>query len=265
MTTELMHGDSLRVMEDLEADSVDLIMTSPPYADARAHTYGGPKPNDYVAWFLPFATQMRRIIRPTGSIVINIKEKVVDGQRHRYVLDLINALADDVGLRWVEEYVWHKSNPFPSKPQCRLKDGFERLLHFTKSSSFKFRADHVLQKSKQVEWRKYTITPDTESGMILDKRNTFGRDKAYPSNVILCSSESRNRGHSAVYPEALPAFFIKLLTDEGDLVLDPFCGSGTTCQVAQDAGRDSIGVDKDEAAVEVARRRVNIAQGRLPI
>ena len=95
-------GDCLDIMRTLPADSIDLIVTSPPYADARAHTYGGISPDDYVEWFTKRAEEMFRILKPTGSFALNIKEKVVDGQRHTYVLDLILALSRDTasgGLR----------------------------------------------------------------------------------------------------------------------------------------------------------------------
>ncbi len=98
-------GDCLDVMKSLPDDCIDLIVTSPPYADARVHTYGGVRPDDYVDWFSLRAIQMRRVLKPSGSFVLNIKEKAVDGERHTYVLDLILALKREVGFRWVEEYI----------------------------------------------------------------------------------------------------------------------------------------------------------------
>lgn len=86
-------GDCLDVMKQMPDEFIDLIVTSPPYADASAHTYGGISPDDYVEWFLPRARQMKRVLKPTGSFVLNIKEKAVDGERHTHVLDLILAKA----------------------------------------------------------------------------------------------------------------------------------------------------------------------------
>ncbi|MFL6699203.1 MAG: DNA methyltransferase, partial [Vitreoscilla sp.] len=100
-------GDCLEVLRTLPAARVDLIVTSPPYADQRASTYGGVTADDYVAWFLPRSEQFLRVLKPTGSFVLNIKEKAVEGERHTYVLELILALRRQ-GWLWTEEYVWHK-------------------------------------------------------------------------------------------------------------------------------------------------------------
>ena len=124
-------------MRGLPDDSVDLIVTSPPYADARKHTYGGVPPHRYVDWFCERAAEMRRILAPTGSFVLNIKEKAVDGERHTYVLELILALKRDVGFRWVEEYIWHKTTAAPGKWKYRFRDSWERLLHFSKTRDVK--------------------------------------------------------------------------------------------------------------------------------
>ena len=252
----IIHGDSLTEMRAMKSETVDLIMTSPPYADARKHTYGGVPPDEYIEWFMPFATEMKRILKPSGSVVINIKEKAVNGQRHTYVIRLILTLIERTDLLWIDEYVWHKSNPFPCKPIYRLKDAWERVLHFTVSKHFKFRPDNIVRISKQVEWRKYIIDPSTNSNMKINKNNTYGRETAYPDNVIHGASESQNKGHSAVFPEYLPAFFIKLLTDEKDTVLDPFCGSGTTCVAAQQLNRNAIGIDADQNAIDTANKRL---------
>jgi len=100
-------GDCLDVLRDYPDQSIDLIITSPPYADQRANTYGGIKPDDYVNWFIPRAEQFFRVLKPGGSFVLNIKEKAVNGERHTYVLELILALRKQ-GWLWTEEYIWHK-------------------------------------------------------------------------------------------------------------------------------------------------------------
>ena len=138
-------GDCLNVLRQMPADYVDLIVTSPPYADARQHTYGGKPPNGYVEWFMPRATEMLRVLKPTGSFVLNIKERCADGERHTYVLDLILALKHDVGFRWVEEYIWHKTTAMPGKWKYRFRDAWERILHFSKTPDLKMRQDAVKQ------------------------------------------------------------------------------------------------------------------------
>ena len=105
---QIHHADALAVLAGIPTDSVDLIVTSPPYADQRRATYGGVAPDAYVEWFMPYADEFLRVLKPTGSFVLNIKERVVAGERHTYVLELIMAMRRG-GWRWTEEYIWHKS------------------------------------------------------------------------------------------------------------------------------------------------------------
>lgn len=106
----IVQGDCEEVLRSFPDNSIDLIFTSPPYADQRRHAYGGVSPDDYVAWFLPKAQQLLRVLKPTGSFVLNIKERVVNGERHTYVLDLILSLRQQ-GWLWTEEFIWHKKTP----------------------------------------------------------------------------------------------------------------------------------------------------------
>ena len=248
----LVTGDCLDVMAALPGGCVDLIMTSPPYADARKHTYGGVKPDEYVEWFLPRAREMHRVLAPTGSFILNIKEGARDGERLTYVMELVLALRKEVGWRWVEEYIWHKTSVMTGKWPNRFRDGWEHLHHFTKARQFKMRQDDVLQPAKESTKNRYNhLGPGdlhrhesaTGSGFGRNMSTSVGREMVYPSNVLQGHSVVRNVGHSAAYPEWLPEFFIKLFTDPGDLVLDPFAGSGTTCRVAERLGRVTMGIE----------------------
>jgi len=134
--TEILEGDCLDVLKKAKDDSFGLIITSPPYADRRVQTYGGIKPEQYVEWFLPRSAQFLRVLKPTGSFVLNIKEKAENGERHTYVLELIIELRKQ-GWFWTEEYIWHKKNCYPGKWPNRFRDSWERCLHFTKSRKFK--------------------------------------------------------------------------------------------------------------------------------
>ena len=117
-------GDCEQVLRDLvEPGSVSLIVTSPPYADQRRSTYGGIRPDEYVRWWLPRAEQMQQVRRSDGSLVVNIKERVVAGERHTYVIELIQAMRAQ-GWLWTEEYVWHKKNSYPGKWPNRFRDGW---------------------------------------------------------------------------------------------------------------------------------------------
>lgn len=123
LQTDILHGDCLNVLKKFPSEHFDLVVTSPPYADRRVNTYGGVKPDQYVEWFLPRAAEFQRVLKRTGSFVLNIKEKVDDGERHTYVLELILALRKQ-GWLWTEEYIWHKRNCHPGKWPNRFRDAW---------------------------------------------------------------------------------------------------------------------------------------------
>jgi DNA modification methylase len=265
------HGDCLDVLATLPEESVDLIVTSPPYADQRVSTYGGIHPDHYVDWFLPRAAQLRRVLKPTGSFVLNIKEKAVNGERHTYVIELIIALRKQ-GWLWTEEYIWHKRNCFPGKWPNRFRDAWERCLHFTKSRRFTMNQDAVMvpmgdwaQSRLKTLGKNDVVRHDSQVGNAFAKNiaNWKGRDRAYPTNVLHLATECGNKKHSAAYPLALPSWFIELFTDRGDVVLDPFVGSGTTLDAALALGRAGIGIDLSEDFVAQCRARIDLPQGEL--
>jgi DNA modification methylase len=267
---EIVHGDCLDILQSRPADSVDLIFTSPPYADRRAKTYGGIKPDQYVQWFLPRADQFLCVLKPTGTFVLNIKEKVEAGQRHTYVLELILALRRQ-GWLWTEEFIWHKKNCHPGKWPNRFRDAWERCLQFNKSRRFKMNQGAVMTpmgdwaQARLKKLGKNDVTrfnSQVGSGFGKNIANWLGRSMAYPSNVLHLPTECGNRNHSAAFPRALPEWFIKLFTDEGDVVLDPFVGSGTTCVAAKGLGRASLGIDTSQEFCEIARAA--LARERTP-
>jgi len=250
-SAEIKHGDCLTVLEEYSDNTFDLIVTSPPYADRRKHTYGGTPPEKYVEWFLPRSEQFLRVLKPTGTFILNIKEKAENGERHTFVLELILALRKQ-GWLWTEEFIWHKKNCYPGKWPNRFRDAWERCLQFNKTRHFKMNQEAVMVPMG--DWadvrlkslgKNDVVRFDSQvaSGFGKNIANWIGRDKAYPSNVLHLATECGNKSHSAAFPEALPEWFIKLFTDEGDLVLDPFVGSGTTCAVAQRLRRNSVGVE----------------------
>jgi DNA modification methylase len=251
LKTNLYLGDCLEVLKELPDNCVDLIFTSPPYADQRKNTYGGIHTDDYVAWFLPRSEQFLRVLKPSGTFVLNIKEKVANGERSIYVLELILEMRKQ-GWFWTEEFIWHKKNSYPGKWPNRFRDAWERLLQFNKNKKFSMYQESVMVPMG--DWaksrlRKLSLTDQIRdnskvgSGFGKNISNWVDRDMAYPSNVLHLTTECSNKSHSAAFPEELPEWFIKLFTQSGDVVLDPFMGSGTTIQVANRMGRHSIGVD----------------------
>ena len=262
----LIHlGDCAQVLLDFPDNHFDLIVTSPPYADSRAKTYGGISPDDYVRWFLPRSEQFLRVLKPTGSFVLNIKEKVVESERHTYVIELILALRKQ-GWLWTEEFIWHKKNCHPGKWPNRFRDAWERCLQFNKTKQFHMYQDAVMVPMG--DWAKTRLKHlgqndirrfDSQVGSGFGKNISkwIGREKAYPSNVLHLATETGNRNHSATFPRTLPEWFIKLFTREGDWVLDPFLGSGTTCETAAALSRNCVGIDILPAYVEMARAKLN--------
>ena len=267
--TLIKHGDCLNLLARHPAGSIDLIVTSPPYADSRKQTYGGIKPDEYVEWFMPRAAEFLRVLKPAGSFVLNIKEKVVEGERSTYVLELILALRKQ-GWLWTEEYIWHKRNCYPGKWPNRFRDAWERCLHFTKSKKFKMNQQSVMvpmgnwagARLKSLG-KNDVVRFDSQVGSGFGKNiaNWAQRSMAYPTNVLHLATECGNKSHSAAFPAGVPEWFIKLFSDEGDWVLDPFMGSGTTLEVARELGRNSIGFDLMREYCDMAEQ--SITKGQL--
>ncbi len=269
--TIIENGDCQEILEQYPDNSFDLIVTSPPYADSRNKTYGGIKPNEYVDWFLPKAEQFLRVLKPDGTFILNIKEKAVNGERHTYVLELILALRKQ-GWLWTEEFVWHKKNCFPGKWPNRFRDAWERCLQFNKSKKFTMYQEEVMVPMG--DWAKTRLKNLSEidrsrdeskvnSGFGKNVSNWIGRKMAYPTNVLHFATECYNKNHSAVFPRALPEWFIKLFTKENDWVLDPFAGSGTTLEVAQRLNRNCVGIEILPEYCKLAQKRTENYQYTL--
>jgi DNA modification methylase len=259
----LQQGDCFDLLKNIKSETINLCVTSPPYSDQRKNTYGGIPVDSYIDWFLQRSEELHRVLRNDGTFILNIKEKVVDGERSTYVLELIQALKKQ-GWLWTEEYIWIKSNPAPGKWPNRFKDAWERCLQFNKNKQFR-----MFQDAVKIECSEYTRERAKRiQGNDLTRRNSrtgsnFGCDMTacisewvYPSNVIQCATESKNRLHSAVFPKQLPEFFIKLFSSSGDWVLDPFMGSGTTGIVAKKLNRHFVGFDIVPDYISLAKSRI---------
>ena len=260
----IYQGDCREILPLFAPESIDLVVTSPPYADQRKQTYGGVTPDEYVSWFLPIASELFRVLKPAGSFVLNIKERVVEGERHTYVIELILEMRKR-GWLWTEEYCWHKKNCYPGKWPNRFRDSWERCLHFTKQRHFAMYQDAVMVPVGNWANSRLKALSDTDkrrdeskvrSGFGKKISNWIGRDKVYPTNVLHMATECSNKAHSAVFPVALPAWFIKLFTLPGAVVLDPFSGSGTTAVAAKQLGRTYVGIETVPEYCDIARERL---------
>lgn len=278
---KIYKGDCVILLADktlFPDKSVNLIITSPPYADKRKNSYGGTHPDKYVEWFLPISKELYRLLKDDGSFILNIKEHPKNGERGTYVLELILALKKQ-GWYWIEEYCWYKKNSFPGKWPNRFRDSWERCFHFTKDKKFKMYQDAV--KVPIGDWASKRFKSMSENDFVryVSKNNShIGRNvsnwlnkkKVYPHNVLVFEEEHRlyasnvvesatdhsNKSHSAIFPIELPSWFIRLFSKEGDLVLDPFMGSGSTAVAALLFKRNYLGTELKPEYVKEAKSNI---------
>ncbi len=254
-------GDAREWLPALPEESVDLFFMSPPYADMR--DYSRIKPDKYVDWFLPFGAGMLAASKETGSFVLNIKDRVVGGQRHPYVFELVIALQGQ-GWRWIETYVWAKPNAIPGRFGPRTKDSFEYVFWFAKDKPyFDLDAVRVPYKTSADEIERRRLDPasrrNTAAGHGRKRSQTYELGGADPGNVItvpLTYNQHKGVAHTAAMPEGLAEFIIGAGCPEGGVVIDPFAGSGTTTLVARRLGRQGGGIEISSSFVDEARRRL---------
>ena len=262
-SNNLYQGNCLDLLKSMESNSVDLVITSPPYADLKTYV-GNPgiHPDNYVEWFLPICNEICRVIKPTGSFILNINDKVEGGFRHPYVFDLISTLHKETGLKMFERLFWNKLKSLPNK--SRFGDRIEYLFWFAKSKEFYFNIDELrteyseksIKRMKKPLKKRYARTEGDDN---LDYKEWAPNPKgALPTTLVNISSESKRiaDNHIAVYPLELVTYFIKGSTQPGDVVLDPFIGSGTTAVAAKELGRNYIGFELQQDYIDVAYKRL---------
>ena len=259
----IVSGDSRVELNKFEGQA-DLLVMSPPYADARKRHYDGIHPDNFADWFASFHQTFWNALREDGSLVINIKDKVVDGVRHRFVWRMIDQLSS-LGWHCIEDYIWHKPNPMPGYWPTRLRDGWEYCFHLAKIKRPYINQSEV--RKPIGDWVKTRLaklgTNDlqrhnsvNDSGFGRDISKWVGKTMVLPSNVLSVPLVGKNKGHPAVYPVELPLFFIKMLSRPEGLVIDPFGGSGSTAIAALTAGRDCVLIDNDPSYCEIAYHRI---------
>ena len=263
---EILLGDCLELMKNIPDNSIDMVFTSPPYAERRKTTYGGIPENDYVDWFLPIGAEIKRILKPTGSFFLNIKPHTNKGERSLYVYDLVCQLKRETGFMFVEEYCWTK-NAFPGSLKGRFKNAFEPVYHFTKGNPNQITFNPIAcgtpmkEESIARTYRKQCGAPKNGSGMTgMNTTNIRNLKFARPSNVIHVNNVSNQftlkSDHSATFPEKLVEFFVKSFSNEGDLIVDCFAGSGTTGLVCIDTNRKYLLIDKEQSNIDLIFKRV---------
>ena len=267
MKTDIIYNmDCLEGMKQLPSSSIDMVFTSPPYADRRKSTYGGLSSDEYIDWFLPISAEIKRILKPSGSFFMNIKPHTDNGERSLYVFELVMKIRNEVGFKFIDEICWTK-NAFPGKFYGRLKNGFEPVYHFTidSPSNITFNPSSCgepLKKSSIVSNPKKKSPPKNGSGMTRpDSKIINGLKTVLPSNVInihnVLNQFSKNKGHPATFPVKLVDFFVKIYTNSRDIVLDPFMGSGTTAVSCKSLNRQYIGYEMMKEYYDISQRWLN--------
>jgi site-specific DNA-methyltransferase (adenine-specific) len=250
-------GDCIEVMRGLDAGSVDAVVTSPPYAMQRAKQYGGIPDADYPAWTVAWMAEAHRLLVPSGSVIINIREHVKDGQISDYVHHTRLALREWGWFEW-DELIWIKKTSAPIGHPSRPRRSWERLLWFGKSRQG-FAAPKANGSPSESVGR--SVSKAISGGYQGRVTGQINPGIARCRDYIVCNPE-HNQNHPAPYPAELAEWCINLTCPFGGTVLDPFTGSGTTGMVAVRNGRNFVGSELNPEYADMARGRM---AGAVPI
>jgi site-specific DNA-methyltransferase (adenine-specific) len=270
MTIDIRHGDSFELIKDLPDNSVDLVITSPPYADIV--NYGKnisiKKPGEYCDWILPLFNEIYRVLKPSGSFILNINDNCSKGLRNPFIYELIYRSQKETKLKFYDTYIWHKMNGIPNGSKKRFRNNTEFIFHFVKNQKeLKFYMDRALKEPAKatIDRAKHSWSilnhGETKDGERKNKKTLEGYnpDKVRPDNVFRFPTAGLARDntirHPAPYHKELPSYFINLLTDEGDTILDVFSGIGTTGLGCND--RNYIGFELNEKYAEFSKKRLS--------
>ncbi|MBC8228481.1 site-specific DNA-methyltransferase [bacterium] len=278
---KIFHGDSLQLLnENVNANSVNLIMTSPPFGLVRKKDYGNVDAADYIDWFRDFGQLFKRILKEDGSLVIDIGGSWVKGQptRSLYHFKLLIMLCEELGFHLAQEFYWWNPSKLPTPAEwvtvrrIRVKDAINCIWWLSPSPYPKASNRRVLQpysdSMKDLLKNGYKAKK-RPSGHDISEKFSVNNKAAIPPNLIaLPNTESNSyylrycaehniKPHPARYPAGLPEFFIRMLTEKGDLVVDAFAGSCVTGEVAERLKRNWICVDTVDEYLAGALGRFN--------
>jgi len=272
---EIWCGDSLDKLGKLEDSSVDLCFTSPPFPLVRKKKYGNKDEEEYIDWLMPFLSKVSSALKDTGSLVIDLGCCWEKGQptRSTYDLRLPLRIIDEIGLYYAQELYWYNPSRLPAPAEWvtirkeRVKDSVNKILWFGKTPHPKACNSRVLQPYSEAMEKKFGRTGESvrPSGhKPSDTLTTVRNEGSIPSNLIACANANASdpylayckakelTPHPARFPYQIPEFFIRLLTDPGDLVIDPFAGSCTTGFAAEKNNRSWICIERDPTYVNTA-------------
>ena len=264
-------GDAHHLLSRLDDDTIDLALVSPPFALQRQKAYGNEDQDTYVDWLLGFCQEVRRVLRPSGSFVLDLGGAYRKGRpvRSLYNYRVLLRLCDELDFRLAEEFFWYNPAKLPSpiewvnKRKIRAKDSVNTVWWLSKEDYPKADIRRVLvpysrRMPKLLEDACRFYTPKKRpSGHDISARFSEANGGAIPSNLLDIPNTDSNslylrfckiahiEAHPARFPEKLPAFFIAFLTEPGDVVLDFFAGSNTTGAAAEATGHRWIAFESN--------------------
>jgi len=263
---EVLLGDCFDTIKTLDDESIDLIVTSPPYADIKS--YGKQvnvlHPDNYNTWIMPLFIEMYRVLKKSGSIIWNIGDRVIKKQRHPFALELPARVVNETKLKFYDRYFWNKPG-IPNGNKKRLNNFTEFIYHFVKDiDNIKFNMDNVRENYKEISKKRYkskmNFYKTNENGikeMVSQKIKSLNPKGKTPEGLFTFPNNSNTKGnkHPAPFSIDLPLWFIKALTDDGDIVLDTFMGSGTTAEAAMILNRKWIGLEINKEYLPMIKNR----------
>jgi len=262
----LYNIEALDGLEYLPERSVQLVITSPPYSNTRS-SYAGVEPDRYVDWFLPITKELLRTLTPTGSFVLNINDKCNKGERIPYTHELVYKMRAEQGWKLIETYIWVKKKGLPCVTSRRGSDYFEYIYHFAKTTKPTFNVDEwrTPYPESSIKRAQYTIKQNTSNREARLSKGEQPQKKwkqhpkgAWPKNVLYFPLD-QGKDHPAAFSIELPDYFIRGLSNPGDMVLDPFCGRGTTCSAANNLGRQYMGFDLKREYLDLAVEKYGLS------
>jgi DNA modification methylase len=236
-------------MKTLPDKSIDLVITSPPYADIKTYKdFKGIPADEYVHWIFPRIQEVFRILKPSGSFILNINDKVENRFRHPYVFDLVSKICRETEFKMFERLFWNKMKSLAHTK--RFGDRVEFIFWFVKGKDFKFNIDDMRVPYTEASKKRFNYSllkryARTEKQPDEYKDWSANEKGGLPTTLVNISSETKRVSNTniAVFPEQLVEYFVKGSTNQGDVVLDIFMGTGTTGRVCERLGRKCIGMD----------------------
>jgi len=269
--TDIKIGDCFELIKELPDNSIDLIITSPPYADIV--NYGKnisiQKPKDYCDWLLPIFNEIQRVLKTSGSFILNINDTCKNGLRNPFIYELIHRSQKETKLKFYDTYIWWKRNGIPNGSTKRFRNTTEFIFHFVKDQkNLKFYMDRVLVEPNIETKGRYNrnglTTPQgkIEDGIRISVERNKILNPVRPDNVVRFSTAGAARDNSIKHPapfhKDLPKYYINLLTDDGDTILDIFGGIMTTGLACNEIGnRNFIGFELNETYAEFGKKRIS--------